>query len=98
MSNTLECRKNKVEEFLVRVCNSESTIAELRENELEPERYLVGEYDSGDLVWFWTVDSLDKAEEDINNHEADTPRDFTVFDLDTTGKEHRVTMIAKVNR
>lgn len=50
----------------------------------------MGEYDSGDLVWFWTVDSIGEAEEDINNHEAGTPRDFTDFDLDTPEKEHRV--------
>jgi len=98
MSNTLENRKNKVEEFLGRVNNSPNEVQEIRETEVEPQRYLVGEYESGDLVWFWTAESLDEAEKDINNHEASTPRDYTVFDLDTPRKEHRVTMIATVQR
>lgn len=98
MSSTLKLRKKGVQQLLATLNNSGASIAEARENEQEPKRYLVGEYDSGDLVWFWTVDSLDKAEIDINNHEAGSARDFTVFDLDTPGKEHRVSMFAKVQR
>lgn len=94
----ISSRKEQVETFLTRIHNDQSTVKEIREDQQSPKRFLVGEYESGDLLYFWTVDTLDEAENDINNHEAGSPREFTVFDLDTPGKEHRVIMLAQVQR
>jgi hypothetical protein len=57
-----------------------------------PKQFLVAEYDSGDLNWIYTADSLAECAALIN---AGSVRDTSVFDLDT-GREHRVVYTASI--
>ena len=57
-----------------------------------PKQFLVAEYDSGDLNWIYTADSLAECAALITSGSA---RDTAVFDLDT-GREHRVEYTAAV--
>ncbi len=61
-------------------------------NESAPKQFLVAEYDSGDVNWIYTADSLAECVSLIN---AGTSRDTSVFDLDT-GREHRVVYTASI--
>lgn len=95
MSKHIAENKNRAErfaEFLEKLV--EHNREEVRGLEKEPHRYLVAEYDSGDLNWMYTEDSLDEAEDAIN---AGSAKDVTVFDLDT-GEEFSVSLVAHVNR
>jgi len=60
--------------------------------ETAPKRYLVAEYDSDDLNWVYTANSLAECAALIN---AGSARDTSVFDLDT-GREHRVIYTASI--
>ena len=60
--------------------------------ESAPKQFLVAEYDSGDLNWIYTADSLAECAALIT---AGSARDTAVVDLDT-GREHRVEYTATV--
>lgn len=68
--------------------------AEVKILETQPKRYLVSEYDSDDLNWAYTTETLAEAEELIN---AGTSRDVAVYDLDT-GQEFRVFYSARIEQ
>jgi hypothetical protein len=61
-------------------------------NESAPKQLHVAEYDSGDVNWIYTADSLAECASSIH---AGSARDTAVFDLDT-GREHRVVYTAGI--
>lgn len=87
-------REERIELLLKKVVDfrREELGAEIRSAEVK--RYLVVEYDSDDIMWFYTVDSLDAAEKEIDSR---TSRDVGVYDLDD-GSEFRVEFSSKVIR
>lgn len=77
-------RKDRLQDFLKKAVYSHRD--ELAALEAEPRQFLVAEYDSDDLAWFYTKDSLVECKQQID---AGSSRDVSVFDLDS-GREYRV--------
>jgi hypothetical protein len=85
-------RKDRARQRLGKVV--EHRRAELVDSVKEPKQFLVAEYDSGDLTWFYTANTLEDCERQINSN---TSHDVAVFDLDS-GREYRVEFLASIVR